>query len=63
MRCTTSGRARTRARGVPVPSDLAPLVFATVHPSSILRAQDEPSREREYEAFVRDLRAVAQAMA
>lgn len=47
-------------RGVPVPSPLAPLVFATVHPSSILRARDE-ERDREYEAFVRDLRAVADA--
>ncbi len=47
-------------RGVPVPSPLAPRVFATVHPSSILRARDE-SREREYDAFVRDLRAVADA--
>jgi DNA polymerase len=52
----------TEARGVPVASPLAPLVFATVHPSSILRAADE-SREREYEAFVRDLRAVASALA
>jgi uracil-DNA glycosylase family protein len=51
----------TEARGVPVPSELAPLVFATVHPSSILRAQDD-AREREYEAFVRDLRAVADAL-
>jgi DNA polymerase len=51
----------TEARGVPVPSALAPLVFATVHPSSILRAHDD-AREREYEAFVRDLRAVAEAL-
>jgi uracil-DNA glycosylase len=47
-------------RGVPVPSPLAPIVFATVHPSSILRARDE-SRDREYDAFVRDLSAVADA--
>jgi DNA polymerase len=47
-------------RGVPVASPLAPLVFATVHPSSILRAREE-SRDREFDAFVRDLRVVAEA--
>jgi DNA polymerase len=52
----------TEARGVPVPSELAPLVFATVHPSSILRAQDD-ARDREYDAFVHDLRAVANMLA
>ena len=31
----------TKERGVPVESDLAPHVLATVHPSSILRAPDE----------------------
>jgi len=34
-------------------------VSATVHPSSILRAPDEEAREREFEAFVADLSAVA----
>jgi DNA polymerase len=51
----------TEARGIPVASPLAPLVFATVHPSSILRSQDG-DREREYGAFVRDLRVVADAL-
>jgi uracil-DNA glycosylase family protein len=50
----------TRDRGKPLPLDLAPLVVATVHPSSILRAG--PGREDAYLAFVRDLRAVARRL-
>ena len=46
----------TQRRGEVVSSDLAPVVVATVHPSSILRADD---RESEFSAFVDDLRAVA----
>jgi uracil-DNA glycosylase len=49
----------TKQRGVPVESDLAPNVLATVHPSSILRAPDEAAREEAYDAFVADLRAAA----
>jgi uracil-DNA glycosylase len=48
----------TKQRGVPVESDLAPKVLATVHPSSILRAPDEAARREAYEAFVADLRVV-----
>ena len=48
----------SRQRGEPVDSDLAEHVLATVHPSSILRA-DEHQRELEYRAFVDDLRKVA----
>jgi uracil-DNA glycosylase family protein len=48
----------TRERGVPVDSDLAPNVLATVHPSSILRARDEAERREAYAAFVADLRVV-----
>jgi uracil-DNA glycosylase len=48
----------SRQRGVPVDSDLAEHVIATVHPSSILRA-DEETREREYRELVRDLETVA----
>lgn len=36
-----------------------PTMMATVHPSSILRAPDDESRELEMEAFIRDLRKVA----
>ncbi len=45
-----------------VPSDLAPVVTATVHPSSILRAPDDLAREQAYEEFVRDLRMVARQL-
>jgi DNA polymerase len=48
----------TRERGRPVESDLAPVVFATVHPSSILRA-DENDRETELAALVADLKLAA----
>jgi uracil-DNA glycosylase family protein len=48
----------SRQRGVPVESDLAENVIATVHPSSILRA-DAETREHEYRELVRDLETVA----
>jgi uracil-DNA glycosylase len=48
----------TKERGRPVESDLAPVVIATVHPSSILRA-DEADREAEFAALVTDLKTVA----
>ncbi len=48
----------SRQRGELVDSDLAENVIATVHPSSILRADDE-SREQEYRELVRDLEKVA----
>jgi uracil-DNA glycosylase family protein len=40
-------------------SPLAPLVTATVHPSSILRAPDDESRHMEMKLFVEDLGRVA----
>jgi uracil-DNA glycosylase family protein len=46
-----------RDRGKPLGLPAAPLVVATVHPSSILRAGDD--RPAAYRAFVRDLRGVA----
>ena len=48
----------SKQRGELVDSDLGENVLATVHPSSILRA-DEDRRELEYRAFVDDLRTVA----
>ena len=48
-----------RERGKFVRSPLAPRVMATVHPSSILRAQDEKSRHEQKEAFIADLRVAA----
>jgi DNA polymerase len=46
----------TQHRGEPVPSDLAPVVIATVHPSSILRSEN---REEEFAALVDDLKTIA----
>ena len=48
----------SRQRGEPVESALAEHVLATVHPSSILRADPE-TRDLEYAEFVRDLKTVA----
>jgi DNA polymerase len=50
----------SRQRGSPVDSDLAEHVVATVHPSSILRADE---REREFAEFVKDLEKVAALIA
>jgi len=52
----------TTQRGEFIPSPLAPLVLATVHPSSILRAPDDEARHREMRQFTADLRAVARAL-
>jgi len=52
----------SKHRGEVIDSPLAPFVMATVHPSSILRAQDEESRHREMEAFVIDLKKVKTGM-
>jgi DNA polymerase len=49
----------TEQRGVPVPSPLAPVVIATVHPSSILRMPDPDARQAAEQEFVADLRVVA----
>jgi len=49
----------TKQRGEWVESDLAEHVTATIHPSAILRQQDDESRHREMRAFVEDLKAVA----
>ncbi|MEY2567773.1 MAG: uracil-DNA glycosylase [Actinomycetota bacterium] len=50
----------TQQRGEILESSHGWRVTATVHPSAILRADD---REQQYEAFVRDLRAVAALLA
>jgi uracil-DNA glycosylase len=49
----------SRQRGEIVESSLAPIVTATVHPSSILRAPDEEARREEMRRFVADLKKVA----
>jgi len=48
----------TRDRGQVFPSELGPPIAATVHPSSILRAEDD-DRKAAYAAFVDDLRRIA----
>ncbi len=50
----------TRQRGQLIDSPLAPSVMATVHPSAILRAEE---REKEFAAFVDDLRTIAGVIA
>jgi uracil-DNA glycosylase len=52
----------TQHRGELLDSELAPIVAATVHPSSILRQPDEASRVEEREAFAADLRVVVKAL-
>jgi DNA polymerase len=49
----------SQQRGRHVASDLAPLVAATVHPSSILRARGDDARHLEMKRFVADLKQIA----
>jgi DNA polymerase len=48
----------TRERGRPFRLEDGQLAFVTVHPSYLLRIPDEAGREREYRAFVNDMRMV-----
>jgi DNA polymerase len=48
------GRVETGADGVPV--------FITIHPSALLRIQDDDERHAEYRRFVADMRAVKRWM-
>jgi len=52
----------TAHRGEFVASMLAPMMLATVHPSSILRAPDDATRRIEMKRFTDDLRKVARAL-
>jgi uracil-DNA glycosylase family protein len=52
----------TRERGRPLDSELADLVLATVHPSSILRQRTDEERYEERRLFTEDLRDVAEAL-
>jgi uracil-DNA glycosylase family protein len=45
----------TRSHGVPIASELAELVVATIHPSAVLRADD---REEAFAGLVADLRVI-----
>jgi DNA polymerase len=52
----------TQQRGRWVESRIAPRVLATVHPSSILRAEDDEARHREMAQFIADLGPVAEQL-
>jgi DNA polymerase len=52
----------TQHRGELLDSDLAELVTATIHPSAILRQQDEGLRQAEFAALVDDLSVVARGL-
>jgi uracil-DNA glycosylase family protein len=49
----------TRDHGIPLASDLAPLVVATIHPSAVLRARDGAARDESFASLVGDLKGVA----
>jgi len=49
-----------RQRGQVIASSLAPFVMATVHPSSILRAPDDDARHSQMQAFINDIKTVAE---
>jgi uracil-DNA glycosylase len=49
------------SRGQILETELAPMVLATVHPSSVLRT-DDAEREAAYEGLVHDLRVGAEAL-
>jgi len=48
----------TAQRGVPVESPLAPIVIATVHPASVLRAPDLAARRSAEREFFDDIRVI-----
>jgi DNA polymerase len=50
-------------RGRFVPSPLAPKVFATLHPSALLRLRDEAEKAEAFKRFVKDLSLIRQATA
>jgi uracil-DNA glycosylase family protein len=52
----------TKQRGEFIPSTLAPYVMATVHPSSILRAPDDETRQLELKLFIDDLKKLAKVI-
>ena len=49
-------------RGTFIESPLAPLVMATVHPSSVLRARTDEERHLAMKEFVADLRTLAKRL-
>jgi uracil-DNA glycosylase len=45
-----------RDRGRPLPSELAPLVMLTAHPSAVLRQRDHDARQAATQALIEDLK-------
>jgi len=52
----------TLQRGQFVESPLAPCVFATFHPSALLRLQEDEDREAAFQQFVKDLKLIKKAL-
>ena len=52
----------TLQRGQFVESPLAPYVFATFHPSALLRLQEDEDREAAFRQFVKDLKLIKKAL-
>ena len=57
-----SFRVTARRGELILDSLIAPVVMATVHPSSVLRARDDESRRAELERLTADLRELAKAL-
>ncbi|HEV2777740.1 MAG TPA: UdgX family uracil-DNA binding protein [Solirubrobacteraceae bacterium] len=58
-----SGFKLMAEHGRPLDSDLAPVVIATIHPSSILRGRDGETRQAQRDILIEDLRVAAQTVA
>jgi DNA polymerase len=52
-----------QSRGQAIPSDLAQEVFATLHPSAVLRSPDDDTRRAAWAHLVEDLSTVARRLA
>ncbi len=52
----------TTQRGRFVESGAAPYVFATLHPSALLRIKDDAEREAAFAQFVKDLKLITRAL-
>jgi uracil-DNA glycosylase len=52
----------TQQRGQFVESPLAPYVFATFHPSALLRLQEDEEREAAFRQLVKDLKLIKKAL-
>ncbi len=52
----------TVSRGQFVESPLAPYVFATLHPSALLRLQEDEERELAFKQLVKDLSLIKEAL-